>query len=499
MSSPFASRLDTNYCPTDQEDLEIRSLLVEPTLRLKKLDDEIADLQKSMDKLVEERNGLQSYVQAHSALISPVRRLPRDIIQEIFLACMPTHRNCVMSATEAPILLGRICSAWRAISLNTPRLWASVHVVEPDWPGGERWTGVHAHGDDCIPFIGALIPFLPRWQHVHLTIPGALLFDTMGNFDVAMPWLESITFHCPTFPDGQPARPWNILRGPRLSRLSIPNGLFVLETLPVLWNQLTTLTIGGPDLPGATTTSVLFVISRCYQLRSCTLLLLDRPDDLSGHPVVELPFLHTLAIRCFSANLLTRLSLPELRNFVLLGRFVETDCPTLTDFLARSNRLESFDINENAFLAPSLHDSLRSLRPTVERLRIRRTLICEWFQAVDDATLGVLASSGLLPALRHLIIDDGTHLSDPAVLQFITTRMLGSNPPTLWRVEIQFDRDATDDIMPALQPFLDTGLAVSLNYTSIMSLSLSPWEGLDEDVYKNVLSRDINPRPMNYW
>ncbi|KAJ7634614.1 hypothetical protein FB45DRAFT_909361, partial [Roridomyces roridus] len=54
--------------------------------------------------------------------------------------CLPTHRNCVMDASEAPLLLGRISSAWRALSLATPRLWASLHIVdrgEPPWQESE--------------------------------------------------------------------------------------------------------------------------------------------------------------------------------------------------------------------------------------------------------------------------------------------------------------------------------------------------------------------------
>ncbi|KAJ7704793.1 hypothetical protein B0H17DRAFT_864942, partial [Mycena rosella] len=123
MPSPFASKLGTNYCPRDDEIAEIQTLLLEPTLRLQHLDAEIADLQKAIDKLTTERAGLDAYVDAHKALISPIRRLPLDIMEEIFVTCLPTDRNCAMSAVEAPILLGRICSAWRAISLSTPRLW----------------------------------------------------------------------------------------------------------------------------------------------------------------------------------------------------------------------------------------------------------------------------------------------------------------------------------------------------------------------------------------
>ncbi|KAJ7134869.1 hypothetical protein C8R44DRAFT_560198, partial [Mycena epipterygia] len=123
MSSPFAARLGTNYCPKDKEIAEIKALLVEPTLRLKCLDDEIAEMRKALDKLIAEHDALAAYVESHKALMSPARQLPVDIIQEIFTACIPTHRNCVMSASEAPVLLGRICSSWRTLSLSTPRLW----------------------------------------------------------------------------------------------------------------------------------------------------------------------------------------------------------------------------------------------------------------------------------------------------------------------------------------------------------------------------------------
>ncbi|KAJ7782577.1 hypothetical protein DFH07DRAFT_791199 [Mycena maculata] len=80
-SSPFAATLRTNYCPTDQEVLDIKALLIEPTLRVQNLDDDIAELQRSLNKLMEERDSVVADVEAHRALISPTRRLPLDIIQ----------------------------------------------------------------------------------------------------------------------------------------------------------------------------------------------------------------------------------------------------------------------------------------------------------------------------------------------------------------------------------------------------------------------------------
>ncbi|KAJ6489026.1 hypothetical protein C8R45DRAFT_826827, partial [Mycena sanguinolenta] len=69
-----------------------------------------------------ECDDLGTYVDAHKALISPVRRLPPEVLQIIFIACLPPHRNCAIAATEAPIRLGRVCSAWRSISIYTPQL-----------------------------------------------------------------------------------------------------------------------------------------------------------------------------------------------------------------------------------------------------------------------------------------------------------------------------------------------------------------------------------------
>ncbi|KAJ7785454.1 hypothetical protein B0H14DRAFT_2286260, partial [Mycena olivaceomarginata] len=120
---PVAAQLGTNYSPKDEEVLEIKSLLIEPTRRLKTLDDEITELQRPLTNSWGSATSLEPMWTPHKALISPARRLPLDIVQEIFVACLPTHRNCVMSASEAPVLLGRICSSWRAISLTTPRLW----------------------------------------------------------------------------------------------------------------------------------------------------------------------------------------------------------------------------------------------------------------------------------------------------------------------------------------------------------------------------------------
>ncbi|KAJ7892817.1 hypothetical protein B0H14DRAFT_2177112, partial [Mycena olivaceomarginata] len=122
MESRFSHRFNTNYVPSDEEIKIIRMNLVSHTQELARIDGRIRELSAQRDQI-------QTHMisTGHKALISHPHRLLVDILWEIFVACLPANRNAVMSAQEAPLLLGRICSAWRTIALSTPRLWASLH------------------------------------------------------------------------------------------------------------------------------------------------------------------------------------------------------------------------------------------------------------------------------------------------------------------------------------------------------------------------------------
>ncbi|KAJ7432583.1 hypothetical protein FB451DRAFT_1479550 [Mycena latifolia] len=429
LSSPH---LGTNYCPQDEEIVEIKAFLAEPTLRLKDLGDEIADLQKALDKLTAERARISVYVDAHRALISPARRLPLDIIQKIFIACLPTHRNCAMSAIEAPVLLGRVCSFWRSICLSTPRLWSKIHIVEPQCPYSgptalfeeklaqrletiKMWLGRSGQCPlsislQCVlrgyggfttaadQILQALAPFASHWEHlmlIHPSVLGTLLDLTERD----VPRLKSVELHTPVayVMRGDSFR---FLNGPEVCSVSLFGANFTAPELPLLWGRLTHLAI------------------------------------------IEDEFYAPL--------------------------------------LAAVPRLESLDVNIELFSKPSLIYLLRGLPPTLREIDISNHITRGgssqfWIGLFGDKILESLIPSPDVPTpcpgLQTVQTTFPCSFADQTLLRFIKSR-------SLKRVVVHFNRAMEFDIRPELQPLVESGLHLELTYPPPAVLRFSPWEGL---------------------
>ncbi|KAJ7140571.1 hypothetical protein C8R43DRAFT_830219, partial [Mycena crocata] len=64
---------------------------------------------------------------ALKAIISSIRRIPPEILAEIFLFCVDPVKlrsdYSIDSPRQPPLLLCHVCALWRAVAVNTPRLW----------------------------------------------------------------------------------------------------------------------------------------------------------------------------------------------------------------------------------------------------------------------------------------------------------------------------------------------------------------------------------------
>ncbi|KAJ7488329.1 hypothetical protein FB451DRAFT_735424 [Mycena latifolia] len=301
----FADRLGTNYLPTVSE----RQVLQEfCTVGSEKISSVSADIQTYFlqERTSQDRLGaLRHLVDPYRALISPMRALPPEILQEIFIACLPTSHNAIMHTAQAPLLLGRVCSVWRTVSLSTAALWASVHVVLPytsDQPPNQppsddpptnpalsqRCGGLQIwleRSGDCplsislwdespIPgmpsaFLDMIFPHRRRWKS--LKLPHEVLYGLCDLRSEEIPLLEVLDIVDMS---------WHFSAPGYVRFFSIPSNLRSISffcnnghTLPTCsWGHITQLTLKShlsfftPDLP-----QTLELLAQCVNLQDCSL------------------------------------------------------------------------------------------------------------------------------------------------------------------------------------------------------------------------------------
>ncbi|KAF5332546.1 hypothetical protein D9611_005418 [Ephemerocybe angulata] len=136
--TPFAKHLDTNYVPSDEELPLIRALIQQKA-------ETLAVLNARIKALEVERDAEQSFVQRHIALISPIKRVPDDILSSIFIACLALRRDRYepWPTGHPAVILSHVCSRWRQLALKTPILWSTLKIYIPPFPAGHPMGLVH--------------------------------------------------------------------------------------------------------------------------------------------------------------------------------------------------------------------------------------------------------------------------------------------------------------------------------------------------------------------
>ncbi|KAJ7617451.1 hypothetical protein DFH06DRAFT_1237705 [Mycena polygramma] len=499
---PAHDKIGTNYAPLAGEIAEIKQLILQPRAEIERINRKIAQLKAR-------RRGLSKYVAEHEALISPMRQLPSDVIREIFMACIPSEENPVLSIQTAPLLLGRICSQWRAIALSTPRLWSSIHIAEPHdtlpprvrdgclqlvkvWlarSGGLPLSiSFHRMPSDspASPLFDTVLSFSPRWKHISLTGPVGEIGINLSRTDV--PLLQTIAIS-PYAAGNEPTGPetHDFLRGVSVRNVSLGTNKNPIQ-FPLPWSQLTTLKLDHyydtrgifpAQAHGLSSSTALRILAECHNLRECALCLSSGVAETVDTPSsVELPYLDSLQISTSFHDTsvsqpndpLDRLLLPQLSSFVLKGYDRDPDGVPYPTLVANATKMKSVEVDVMLFTAETLRDFLRRLPPTVHHLLLRQGVLGHGAPTfVDDEFLRFLApaseseiDTAILPQLDDMELIHAAHFSDEELLRFIRARM-GIRP--LRRLKVRFFRCVEEDILPQLQPFIDElGLDVSLHY-----------------------------------
>ncbi|KAL1682354.1 hypothetical protein EV122DRAFT_274466 [Schizophyllum commune] len=73
-------------------------------------------------------NALRRQIAIHNALTSPCRRVPPEILSEIFLLAVPQQWKS-QYVGQRTLNFARVCHSWRRIALATPRLWTTLRFA----------------------------------------------------------------------------------------------------------------------------------------------------------------------------------------------------------------------------------------------------------------------------------------------------------------------------------------------------------------------------------
>ncbi|KAF7366657.1 F-box domain-containing protein [Mycena sanguinolenta] len=187
--------LNTNEPPEDSESVFIRSVITESNTRLTRLDDEISKLQEKLKQLEDERAALLSYRTQNTAILSPLRRMPPEVLSEIFSWTLPSINDALgigYDMAQSPWLLTRVSSRWRAVCLSTASVWSRIAI---DYEASGKYSldlvetqihraqYLHIHFYGCaetdaepqIEMFELLLKHCSRWEELGLGITSAML------------------------------------------------------------------------------------------------------------------------------------------------------------------------------------------------------------------------------------------------------------------------------------------------------------------------------------
>ena len=504
---------------------------MKPLREISAIDVEIKRIEGILHSLKQKRADLQQSMDDCNTILAPVRRLPMDVLSIIFTYSLATHRNPIMSPSEAPILLTHICHDWRSISLSIPRLWSRLHIplllktseplfgqVAPPRQDAERrearseevqrWLTLSASRPLSImitstgsvssyhrPPMDAILRSSRRWQELELgyIAPQSNLSQKMLDFttyDLCL--LQELRVH--SIPNPQDT--WLescLFNAPGLRSISIATMPETTSYMPVNWKNLNRLFIHSPIMLELVTQ----ILNHCRNLVAC-LLEVQEPawgwnPELAPELSSFLPHLKFLSLRGDSTacnHLYSNIRAPSLRvfrgTFAWLGLFNLLRSIHSLETLMMDHPPVSDDVFEFYTLIPSL-TRLFLGQPSQPLTEPDTPSWVTDLYTIRHPSTPDSAPTVLLPSLEVFEAFGIKWVNDEQFLKFIINRIYVAKSNTsvskLRRVSVQFSRSRQMDIVPeALAYAREAGIELELDLKYCPGNVWSPSFGLVDDV-----------------
>ncbi|KAF5331752.1 hypothetical protein D9758_017191 [Tetrapyrgos nigripes] len=133
----IVSQLRSRHLPTPSEGARVQMYIDDLANDLSRYSRESRRLESMIEKLTLQRRHLETYRSDYVALLSPVRRLPPELLGQILEYCCqfpPPNkpRDRRRAVLPEALVLSHVCCYWREVAQSLPSLWSSLRVYL--WP-----------------------------------------------------------------------------------------------------------------------------------------------------------------------------------------------------------------------------------------------------------------------------------------------------------------------------------------------------------------------------
>ncbi|KAL0581241.1 hypothetical protein V5O48_000829 [Marasmius crinis-equi] len=279
--SPVAESLANSNNPPLRSFQFFSDNLAQTQARLGLVTDRIAKMEDSLRLLHEERDRLDGFVATYKRILHPIRRLPEDVLREIFRASTDDGSGAMeltpkqkgmklvkdsLSPTNTPWTLGQISHRWREAAVSYPSLWSSIAITFPssETPkpflsamGAQLSRQLRRSGTSMLtialysthlleednPFLMTVSSHSDRWAVLRVVFPPENLHILGGFIRGAIPNLRKLHLRRPD------STSFNLAELKGINAFEVAPRLFDftvsaqagLAHLPIPWSQITSL------------------------------------------------------------------------------------------------------------------------------------------------------------------------------------------------------------------------------------------------------------------
>ncbi|KAF7371163.1 hypothetical protein MSAN_00751800 [Mycena sanguinolenta] len=222
--TPHHALLNSNDVPLESDAAIVKSTISRTDQHLAWLDREIARLSEQLKQLEEERLRWSSYQAKNRGILSPLRRVPTELLCEIFGWTLTSARESESQLarhpgfceTDSPWVLTHVSRTWREVSVSSPSLWSIVAVNFPNLDLSSsyplamiethvaraqnlrvifRGSDAH-HAPNQIEIFRYLAKHASRWQELRIDLAGSL-YPLLDSLRGCVPLLCRVWIRCP--------------------------------------------------------------------------------------------------------------------------------------------------------------------------------------------------------------------------------------------------------------------------------------------------------------